>query len=98
MLSARSDARAELSPRPIKGAASGDINALKEAHTTEVSALKKEHQSALKEAAFEERRKHQDKQKEVVRPLREALEQAKKTVAEAQVEVSDLTVQVRLSG
>ena len=94
VLSARSDARAEQSPRPTKGAASMEIKALKEAHATEVRALKKEHQTALKEAIFEERRKHQDKQQEVVGPLKEALEQAKKTAAEAQMEVPDLKVQV----
>ena len=94
VLSTRSDARAEQSPRPTKGAASTEIKALKEAHATEVRALKKEHQTALKEALFEERRKHQDRQQEVVGPLKEALEQAKKKAAEAQVEVSDLTVQV----
>ena len=93
MLSARSDARAEHSPRPTKGAASTEIKALKEAHATEVHALKKEHETALKEALFEERRKHEDKQQEVVGPLKEVLEKAKKTAAEAQVEVSDLTVQ-----
>ena len=48
----------------------------------------------MKEALFEERRKHQDKQHEVVGPLKEAVEKAKKKAAEAQVEVSDLTVQV----
>ena len=94
VLSTRSDARAEQSPRPTKGAASTAIKALKEAHATEVRALKKEHQTALKEALFEERRKHQDQQQEVVGPLKEALEKAKKKAAEAQVEVSDLTVQV----
>ena len=67
---------------------------LKEAHAREVRALKKEHLIALKEALFEERRKHQDKQQELVGPLKEALEKAKKNPAEAQVEVSDLTVQV----
>ena len=96
VLSARSDARAEQSPRPAnaKGAASTEIKALKEAHATEVSALKKEHQTALKEVVFEERRKHQDKRQEAIGPLKEALEQAKKTATEAQVEVSDLKVQV----
>ena len=52
-------------------------------HATEVRALKKEHHTALKEALFEERRKHQDKQQEVVGPLKEALERAKKKAAEA---------------
>ena len=94
VLLARSDTRAEQSPRPAKGAASTEIKALKEAHTTEVRALKKEHQTALKEAIFEERRKHQDRQQEVVGPPKEALEQTKKTAAEAKVEVSDLKVQV----
>ena len=94
VLSARSDARAEQSPRPAKGAASTDIKSLKKAHATEVRALKKEHQTALKEAAFEERRRHEDKQQEVVGLLKEALEQAKKSAAEAQVEVLDLKVQV----
>ena len=92
MLSTRSDARAEQSPRPTKGAASTEIKALKEAHATEVRALKKEHQTALKEALFEEQRKQQDKQQEVVGPLKEALEQGKKKAAEARV--WDLTVQV----
>ena len=59
---ARSDARAEQSPRPTKGAASTGIKALKQAHATEVRALKKEHQIAPREALFEERRKHEDKQ------------------------------------
>ena len=95
MLSARSDAKAEQSPRPAKGAVSTEIKALKDAHATDVRALKKEHQAAPKEAVFEERRNHQDKQQEVVGPLKEALEQAKKTAAEAQVEVSDLKVQVK---
>ena len=94
MLSIRSDARAEQSPRPTKGAASTEIKALKEAHATEVRALSKEHQTALKEALFEECRKHQDKQQEVVGLLKEALQKAKKKAAEAQVEVSDLRVQV----
>ena len=66
MLSARSDAKAKHSPRPAKGAASTEIKALKEAHTTEAHALKSEHRTALKEAVFEEHRKHQDKQQEVV--------------------------------
>ena len=87
VLSARSDARAEQSPRPAKGAASTEIKALKEAHATEIRALKKEHQTAQKEAVFEERRKHPDKQQEVVGLLKEALEAAKKTAVEAQVEV-----------
>ena len=82
------------SPRPTKGVASTEIKALKEANATEVGALKKEHQAALKEALFEERRKHQDKQQEVVGPLKEPLEKAKKKAAEAQVEVSDLMVQI----
>ena len=69
VLSASSDARAKQSPRPAKGATSTEIKALKEAHATEVHALKREHQSALKEAAFEERPKHHDKQQEVVGPL-----------------------------
>ena len=73
VLLTRSDARAEQSPRSTKGAGSTEIKALKEAHTTEVRALKEEHQTALKE-----RRKHQDKQQEVVGPLKEALEKAKK--------------------
>ena len=90
MLSARSDARVEQSPRPTKGAASTEIKALKEAHATEVRALQKEHQTALKQTIFEERRKNHDNQHEVVGPLKEALEQAKNTAAEAQVEVSDL--------
>ena len=94
MLSTTSDTRAEQSPRLAKGATSTEIKALKEAHATEVRTLKKEHQTALKEAVFEERRKHQDKQQEVVGPLKEALEQVKKTAAEAQVEISDLKVQV----
>ena len=94
VLSTRSDARAEQSPRPTTGAASTEIKALKEAHATEVRALKKEHQTAVKEALFEERRRHQDKQQEVVGPLKEALEKAKKKAPEAQVEVSDLTVRV----
>ena len=94
VLSTRSDARAEQSPRPTKGAASTEIKALKEAHAPEVRALKKEHQTALREHLFEERRKHRDKQQEVVGPWKEVLEQAKKKAAEAQVEVSDLTVQV----
>ena len=93
VFSARSVARAEQSPRPAKGAASTEIKAL-EAHDTVVRALKKEHQSVLKEVVFEERRKHQDKPQEVTAPLKEALEPAKKTTAEAQVEVSDLKVQV----
>ena len=46
------------------------------------------------EAIFEERRKHQDKQQEAIGRLKEALEHAKKTAAEAQLEVSDLKVQV----
>ena len=92
-MSTRSDTRAEQSPRPTKGAAlSTLIKALKQAHTTEVGALKKEHQTALKEACFEERRKHHDKQQEVVGPLKEAPENAKQKAAE--VEVSDVTVQV----
>ena len=94
VLSTRSDARAQPSPRPTKGAVSSEIKALKEAHATEVRALQKEHQTALKEALFEERWKHQDKQQEVVGPLKEALEKAKKIAAEAHVEVSDLTLQV----
>ena len=94
LFSARSDARAKQSPRPTKGAVSTEIKALKEARATEVRAINKEHQTALKRALFEEHRKHQDKQQEVVGPLNEALEHAKKTAAEAQVEVSDLTVQV----
>ena len=57
-------------------------------------ALKKEHQTALKEALFEERQKDKGKQHEVLGPLKEALEKAKKKPVEAQVEVSDLTVQV----
>ena len=57
MSSSRSDARAEQLPWPAKGAASTEIKALKEAHTMEVRALKKEHQTASKEAIFEERRK-----------------------------------------
>ena len=94
VLSTRSDARAEQSPRPTKGAVSTEIKALKEAHAAEVRALKKEHQSALKEEIFEGRRKHWDKQQEVVGHLKEALEKAKKTAAEARVEFLDLTVQV----
>ena len=94
VLSTRSDAREGQSPRPTKGAAGTEIKALKEAHATEVCALKKEHQPALNEALFEERRKHHDKKHQVVGPLKEALEQAKKKAAEAQVEVLDLTVQV----
>ena len=94
VLSTRSDARAEQSPRPTKGAVSTEIKALKEANATGVRALKKEHQTALKDALFEERRKNQDKQQEVVGPSKEALERAKKKVAEAQVEVSDRTMQV----
>ena len=94
MLSTRSDPRAEQSPRPTKGAASTEITALKDAHGREVRALKKEKQTALKEALFEGHRKHQDKQQEVVVPLKEALQQAKKKAVEAQVEVSDLRVQV----
>ena len=94
VLSTRSDARAEQSSRRTKGAVSTEIKALKGAHATEVRALKKEHRLALKEALFEERRKHQDKQQDVVGTLKEALEQAKKKAAEAQVEVWDLTVQV----
>ena len=90
----RNDARVEQSPRPTKGAASTAIKALKEAHATQLGALKKDHQTALKEALFEERRKHQDKWHEVVGPLKEVLEKAKKKAAEAQVEVPDLTVQV----
>ena len=53
-------------------------------------ALKKEHQTTLKEAVFEERRKQQ----EATGAMQEALEQAKQTAAQAQVEVSDLKVQV----
>ena len=60
----------------------------------EVRALKKEHQTALNEALLEERRKYQDKQQEVVSPLKEAPEKAKKKAAEAKVEVWDLAVQV----
>ena len=44
VLSTRSDARAEQSPRPTKGAVS-----------TEIKALKNEHQTALKEELFEKR-------------------------------------------
>ena len=83
MLSTRSDARAVQSPPPTKGAAATEIKALKEAHATEIRALKKEHQTALKEALFEERRKHQDKQQEVVGPLKEAHEEANKKATEA---------------
>ena len=79
--------------QPTRPHRSTEIKALKEAHATEVRALKKEHRTALKEPLFEERRKHQDKQ-QVVGPLKEALEKAKKKAAGAQVEVSDLTVQV----
>ena len=55
--SARSDTWAHQSPRPAKGAASIEIQAHKEAHATDVRTLKKEHQSALKEAIFEQRSK-----------------------------------------
>ena len=71
-----------------------EITALKEAHATAIPALKKEHQTALREAFFEEHRKHKDKQQEVVSLLKVALEQAKKTAAGAQVEVTHLKVQV----
>ena len=68
--SARSDARAEQSPHPTKGAMSTKIKALKEVHATEVCVLKKEHHTGLKEALTKERRKQQ----EATGPLREALE------------------------
>ena len=77
VLSTRSDARGEQSPRPTMGAASTEIKALKEARATEVRALKKEHQTALKEALFEERWKHQDKHHEVVGPLKEGQEESR---------------------
>ena len=41
MSSARSDARAEQSPRPAKGAASTEIKALNKASAMDVCALKK---------------------------------------------------------
>ena len=87
VLLATGDASAERLPGLAKGAISTEIMALKEAHATEVRALKKEHLPTLKHATFEEQRKHQDKRQEAIAHLKEALEQAKKTPAEAHVEI-----------